>query len=182
MLDSLRVNNSTLRLTKGDITELEVAAFVYYAQHDLQLGSGFGTAVSLRGGPKVQEELDGLGPLATTEVVVSGAGRLGAEYILHAVGPRFQEADLESKLRTTVLNCLTQADAKGVASLAFPAMGAGFYGVPLPVCAEISLRAIHDYLCQQTGLENVTVCLLDNREYKVFAEQLKALASTPVKA
>lgn len=181
MLDSLRVNNSTLRLTRGDITELEVGAFVFYAQHDLQLGSGFGTAISLRGGPKVQEELDALGPKETTEVAVSGAGKLGAEYILHAVGPRFQEPDLEAKLRTTVLNCLTEADAKGLSSLAFPAMGAGFYGVPLPVCAEVTLRAIRDYLCQQTKLETVTVCLLDQREYKVFAEQLSAQASAPVK-
>jgi len=182
MLDSLRVNNSTLRLTRDDITELEVAAFVFYAQHDLQLGSGYGTAISLRGGPKVQEELDGLGSLETTEVVATGAGKLKADHILHAVGPRFQEADLESKLRTTMLNCLKEADAKGVASLAFPAMGTGFYGVPLPDCAEISLRAIHDYLCQETGLENVTVCLLDGRQYKVFAEQLTALASPPVQA
>jgi O-acetyl-ADP-ribose deacetylase (regulator of RNase III) len=182
MLDSLRVNNSNLRVIKGDITELEVAAFVFYAQHDLKLGSGFGTAISLRGGPKIQEELDALEPIGTTEVVASGAGKLKAERILHAVGPRFQEPDLETKLRATVLNCLKLADAEGLASLAFPAMGAGFYGVPLPDCAEITLRAIRDYLCQTTRVENVTVCLLDSREYKVFADKLSALASAPARA
>ncbi len=182
MLDNLPVNNSTIRLLKEDITELEVSAFVFYAQHDLQLGSGFGTAVSLRGGPSIQEELDKLAPLATTEVVVSAAGKLKADHILHAVGPRFQEPELAGKLRTTVLNSLKAADAQGLTGLAFPAMGAGFYGVPLPDSAEITLRAIRDYLCQETKLQTVIVCLLDNHEYKAYAKHLSVLASAPVKA
>ena len=49
------------------------------------------TAVSQRGGPKIQEELDPLAPAGTTDVVVSGGGDLHAKHILHAVGPRFQE-------------------------------------------------------------------------------------------
>ncbi len=182
MPDHLQVNNGVIRLVTGDITLLEIDAFVFYAQHDLKLGSGYGTAVSLRGGPSIQEELDAIGAAATTDVVVTDAGKLTAKHIVHAVGPRFQEEDLEGKLRTTVLNCLKAADAKGVAGLAFPAMGAGFYGVPLPVCAEVSLRAMSDYLCQETGLKDVVVCLLDNREFKPFADQLSAMAATTAKA
>ena len=89
--DGILVNNSVVRLVKDDVTDLEVDAFVFYAQHDLALGSGFGTAISARGGPAVQKELEGQGPLATCEVVVSGAGNMKADHIIHAVGPRFQE-------------------------------------------------------------------------------------------
>jgi len=182
MSDSMKIHNSTIGLVKGDITLLEVQAFVFYAQHDLQLGSGFGTAVTLRGGPSIQKELNPLAPAQTTQVVISEAGKLKADFILHAVGPRFQEEDIEGKLRTTVLNCLSEADAKGISSIAFPAMGAGFYGIPLPVCAEVTLRAISDYLCQETSFKDVVICLLDNREYKPFAEYLSTMASAGVKA
>ncbi len=182
MPDTLQVNNSSIRLMKGDITELEIDAFVFYAQHDLKLGSGFGTAISLRGGPTIQEELDAIGSIGTTDAVITDAGKLKAKHIVHAVGPRFQEVDLETKLRTTILNCLKIADSKGAAGIAFPAMGAGFYGVPLPVCAEVSLRAISDYLCQETGLKDVTVCLLDNREYKPFTDQLTTMTASSAKA
>jgi O-acetyl-ADP-ribose deacetylase (regulator of RNase III) len=182
MSDSLKINSSTIRLMIGDITELEVQAFVFYAQHDLLLGSGFGTAISLRGGPSIQEELGKLGPVETTGVVVSEAGKLNADHILHAVGPRFQEEDIPGKLRTTVLNCLKEADARGLKSLAFPAMGAGFYGVPLPVCAEVMLNAVRDYLCQETSVREVVVCLLDNREFKPFAAQFQNMSSAGVKA
>ncbi|MCP4571226.1 MAG: O-acetyl-ADP-ribose deacetylase [bacterium] len=182
MPESTKIHDSKITVDKGDITQYQVQAFVFYAQHDLQLGTGFGTAVSQRGGPKIQEELDPLAPVETTAVVISGAGALHADHILHAVGPRFQEEDMAGKLRATVLNCLREADALGVTSLALPAMGAGFYGVPLPMCATVTLTAVRDYLCQQTGLESVVLCVLDSREYEVFAKQLTSLADAKATA
>ena len=175
MADETKVKESVLRLAKTDITDKEVEAFVYYAQHDLALGSGFGTAISVRGGPSVQKELNDMGPLRTTEVVVSGAGEMKAGHIIHAVGPRFQEEDLEVKLKTTVENCLKAADDKGFKQVAFPAMGAGFYGVPLDVSARITLGTIKDYLAGETGIREVTGCLFGQREYQPYQKQLASL-------
>ena len=176
MADELKVRNSSLRLTKGDITTLAIESFVYYARPDLALGSGFGTAISQRGGPSVQEELNGKGPLMTTEVVITAAGEMKACHIIHAVGPRFQEEDLEDKLKITIQNCLKKADEKGIKAVAFPAMGAGFYGVPLDTSARVTLGVIKDYLSGSTGITEVVVCLLDSREYQPFQKQLSAMA------
>jgi len=181
MSESMKIHNSLIEVVKGDVTLLEVDAFVFYARHDLQLGSGFGTAVSLRGGPSIQEELDELAPVKTSQVVITGAGKLTADFILHAVGPRFQEEDQGHKLRTTVLKCLRRAEVKGISSLAFPAMGTGFYGVPLELSAETTIRAIRDYLSLNTKIKRVVLCMLDNREYGPFAAQLamQAAAGAP---
>jgi O-acetyl-ADP-ribose deacetylase (regulator of RNase III) len=173
--DRLQINKGTLRLIKGDITDLEIESFVYYARHDLQLGAGYGNAISMRGGPSIQKELEQFGSLETTEAVVSQAGEMKAEYIIHAVGPRFQEEDLEDKLRRTVVNSLKKAEEKGIKAVALPPMGAGFYGVPLDVSARVTLGTIKEYLSGDSGLEDVAVCLLDNREYKPFKSQLTAL-------
>jgi O-acetyl-ADP-ribose deacetylase (regulator of RNase III) len=175
MADEKKVKESVLRLAMTDITNLEIDSFVYYAQHDLALGSGFGTAISVRGGPSVQKELNEMGPLKTTEVIVSGAGELKAKHIIHAVGPRFQEEDLEAKLKTTVENCLKAADAQDIKQIAFPPMGAGFYGVPLDVSARITLGTIENYLAGDTGIREVTICLYGNREYQPYQKQLASL-------
>ncbi len=45
-------NGKTIRLMKGDVTDLEVDAFAFYAAEDLSLGSGYGTAIAVRGGPR----------------------------------------------------------------------------------------------------------------------------------
>ncbi len=176
MADEMKIDSRSLRLEKGDITALSIEAFVYYAQHDLALGSGYGTAIAVRGGPEVQKEVTGMGPLETTQVVVSGAGEMAAKKIIHAVGPRFQEEDLEAKLQATVLNCLKAADAKGIKEVAFPAMGAGFYGVPLNVSAQITLGTIKEYLAGETAISEVVVCLMDKREYQPFQKQFASMA------
>ena len=140
--EGVQIGQSVVQLIKGDVTDLAVDAFVFYAQPDLALGSGFGTAISVRGGPTIVKELEALGPVATGEAVVSAAGDLKADFIIHAVGPRFREDDIESKLRTTMVNSLKRAEEKGVERIAFPAMGAGYYGIAPDLCARVMLEEI----------------------------------------
>jgi O-acetyl-ADP-ribose deacetylase (regulator of RNase III) len=172
----MRVGKSAMRLVKGDITDLDIDSFVYYATEDLALGSGYGTAISIRGGPSVQEELKQIGSIGITEVVVTAAGDMKANHIIHAVGPKFQEEGLEDKLRKTIVNALRAAEEKGITAIAFPPMGAGFYGVPLSTSAEITLSTIMEYLKGETKVTDVAVVLMDNREYQPFEKKLAALA------
>ncbi|MFH1438561.1 MAG: macro domain-containing protein [Pseudomonadota bacterium] len=173
MPDEMTINSSRLRLVRGDLTDMDMEAFVFYARDDLELGSGFGTAITLRGGPTISEELKKMKKLEPTHAVVSSAGELKARYIIHANGPKFQEKDMEGKLEKTILNSLKQAEKKGIKSIAFPPMGAGFYGVPLPTSAKIMIRTISEYLAGETKIEDIVICLIDNRELKAFQEKMK---------
>lgn len=167
---------TTVGLTKEDITLLEVDGFVYYAQPDLALGSGFGGAIGMRGGAAIQKELNKLaedGPLSTTEVVATGAGKLTAGLILHAVGPRFREDQVEEKLRLTMENVLRLAEEKGMTSLAFPGMGVGYYGIPAAVSARIMLDSLRKHLEKESGLREVLICLLDTPQLRAFEEAMR---------
>lgn len=173
--DGTRLNNTVVRLLKEDITDIEIDAFVYYAQHDLQLGAGFGTAISARGGPSVQKELDGLGPLSTCDVVVTGAGNMKANFIIHAVGPRFQEDDIEGKLSTTMVNALQAAEGKGIERVAFPAMGAGYYGISPDVSARVMTEVLKEHLGGNICIKEVVICVLDTPQYNSFKGPVEAL-------
>jgi O-acetyl-ADP-ribose deacetylase (regulator of RNase III) len=172
--EGIKVNQSVIRLIRDDITDLDIDAFVFYAQPDLVLGSGFGGAIGVRGGPSIQKELDELDPLATGEAVISGAGKLKADYIIHAVGPRFQEEDTEAKLRTTMINCLRRAEEARLERIAFPAMGAGYYGIAPDLCARVMLGVIRAHLEGDTRLKEVVICVLDTPQYNAFKIQLEA--------
>jgi O-acetyl-ADP-ribose deacetylase (regulator of RNase III) len=176
MTDEKKIGNSVIRLIKHDITDTEVEAFVYYATQDLKLGTGFGNAIAVRGGPSIQKELDEIGNAKLGEAVVTEAGKLKAKHIVHAVGPAFLEDNIEDKLRTTVHNALKCAEQKGIRQLAFPPMGAGFYGVPLPVSAKVTLGSIKEYLEGKTEIQEVIVSLNDTRELKPFQAGLEALS------
>ena len=176
MANELKVNEKIIRLMVGFITDIgNMDGIVYYARPDLALGSGFGTAISTQGGPKVQEELKKFGNASTTDVVVTGGGNLQAKYILHAVGPRFQEEDSEEKLKTTMLNTLRKAEEHQMQKIVFPAMGAGFYGIPLEVSDRVTLEAVRTFLEKANTLREVVFCLRDSREFKVFQAHLQKM-------
>jgi O-acetyl-ADP-ribose deacetylase (regulator of RNase III) len=175
MPDELKVSQSVIRLTSGFIIDLNVDAIVYYARPDLALGSGFGAAIATKGGPKVQEELKKIGGINTTEAVITSGGNLKAKYIIHAVGPRFQEENLKEKLRATTLNALRRAKENKIQRLAFPAMGAGFYGIPLEICARVTLGAAKKFLENSEGPREIIFCLRDSHEYKPFREQMEKM-------
>ena len=104
--------------------------------------------------------------------MISAAGEMKADYIIHANGPKFQEENLEALLKATILNVLRLADEKKIKRLAFPPMGSGFYVVPLAVSARVMFETFEEYLPGNTGLEEIAICLLDSREYKPFQAQL----------
>jgi O-acetyl-ADP-ribose deacetylase (regulator of RNase III) len=175
MADSLKINNSTLSLLKADITDLDIESFVFYASDNLALGSGFGTAISVRGGPSIQKELNEIGNIEPYDAVITDAGEMKASFIIHANGPKFQEENTPDKLKKTIINALKKAEEKSIKAIAFPAMGTGFYGVPLDQSADITLKSIQEYLSGDTKIEDVKVCLLDNREFIPFEKKLSAL-------
>ena len=131
MPEQKKIQNCNIRLIQQDFTDFEVEAIVYYAQPDLELGAGFGSAITRRGGQSIKKELDEIGSLSVTEAAITGGGDLKAKYIVHAVGPAFQEEQIEEKLHTTILTALKKAEEKEIRHIAFPPMGTGFYGIPL---------------------------------------------------
>lgn len=173
-----KIERTVLRLQQSDLTALPVDAFVYYAREDLALGSGYGTAIQLRGGDAIKKELEALGAIRMGEAVVTTAGRLKAKKIIHACGPKFHEPGVKEKLSDCMFSALAVADQNGFKTLAFPAMGAGFYGVPLPLCASVMLEALRDFVQKVTSLEEIIICVVDRREFVVFQDKIEKLQNS----
>jgi O-acetyl-ADP-ribose deacetylase (regulator of RNase III) len=170
-----KVGKTVIKLHQGDLTALPVDAFVFYAREDLELGSGYGTAIQSRGGQAIKKELDEIGSIKMGEAVITGSGAMNSKHIIHACGPKFQEADIEGKLRNCVDAALKAADASGLKTLAFPPMGCGFYGVPLDLSAAVMLGCIKSFVEKDTSLEEVAICVVDYRDYVPFKEKMNSL-------
>lgn len=172
MTDQVKVKNTTIRVVREDITLFDTDAFMFYAQNDLALSTGFGGAIAVRGGASIQQELDEMAPVEDGETVISKAGKLPAEHILHVVGPKFQEENIEEKLHAAILKALEMADEHEIKRVAVPPMGRGFYCVPLPDSARITVKAIKDYLAGDTNIEEVVICVNDHAEVDAMKAQL----------
>ena len=112
-----QVGQSVIRVVRGDITDMEVEAFIHDITSDAKLGTGYGGAITARGGKAVQDELDTIGSCPTGQAIVTAAGRMPVEHIIHVNGPKFHEEDQEGKLRSAVKAALAIADRDGLGGL-----------------------------------------------------------------
>ncbi len=171
------MDGAVIELVKGDITELEVDAIVNAANSALKMGGGVAGAILRKGGYSIQEECDRIGYCPVGGAVITGAGKLKAKHVIHAVGPRMGEGDEDNKLRNATLNSLKLATEHNLTSIAFPAISTGIFGFPKDRCADIMLKTTIEYLKQhKTSLKRVIFCLYDDETYNIFQETLKRLA------
>jgi O-acetyl-ADP-ribose deacetylase (regulator of RNase III) len=168
-----KIGERWVRLTRGDLTSMDIEAFVFDIEADMKLGAGFGSAIQRRGGIIVQKELDEIGSCPTGEAVVTQAGILKADYIIHVNGPKFREENEEGKLRSATENALRRADEKGIKRLALPPIGTGLYQVPMDLCARVMVDTVTRHLENDTSLEEVLFVTMDEREYGPFKANIE---------
>lgn len=131
----------TIIIKQGDITREKADVIVNAANTRLAGGGGVDGAIHKAAGPSVMEECRKIGGCKTGEAVITNAGELPAEKIIHTPGPVWRggnakEAEL---LRNCYGNCFRIAREKGFKSIAFPAISTGVYGYPLEEAARIAM-------------------------------------------
>jgi len=173
-----RLRQTDVEIVQGDITEMDTEAIVNAANAQLVLGAGVAGAIRGKGGPTIQEECDRIGGTFVGGAEVTGAGRLKAKYVIHAVGPRMGEGGEDQKLENATLNSLRRADEKAMKSIAFPAISTGIFGFPLDRAADIMLGAVKNYIEGETGLDRIVFCLFGQEAYDVFADTFQKLFPT----
>jgi O-acetyl-ADP-ribose deacetylase (regulator of RNase III) len=177
----IKIHNATLSLIQGDITLQETDAVVNAANTRLAGGAGVDGAIHAAGGPSIMAECRKIGGCPTGQAVISAGGSLKARYVIHTVGPVYQgggsgEAAL---LKSAYLESLKLASARGLKSLAFPAISTGVYAYPLEEAARIALTTVMDYLGRHSDLELVRFVLFSRKMYDIFAGELKKLIQQP---
>lgn len=168
-----RFGTATVELVRGDITQLDVEAFVYDITEDGKLGTGLGSAIQQRGGVAIQKQLDAIGGVATGDAVVTEAGLLPADWIIHANGPKFREEHEDLKLQRATSSALARAEEKGIRRLAIPPIGTGIYQVPLDLCARVMVETIANHLSNGSKIEKVLLVAPDPREFEPFRAELE---------
>ena len=176
----IRIGSATLALAEGDITRFAADAIVNAANSQLRGGGGVDGAIHSAGGPAIMQELDAIRPRTggcpTGSAVVTGAGRLAARHVIHAVGPvyrdgRHGEPDLLASCYRTSLALAAQHGDKTVA---FPSISTGVYGYPLEEAARIAIRTIAEFLGRPGGtMERVTLVLFGRAAFEAHHRALE---------
>jgi len=168
-----KINQSSLEIIQGDITEMETDAIVNAANAKLIMGGGVAGAILRKGGRIIQDECDKIGGTHVGGAVITTGGNLKAKHVIHVVGPRFGEGNEDEKLRSATLNSLSLADRHRLKSIAFPAISTGIFGFPVDRCAKIMLSTAIEYLKGKTCLERIVFCLFSKETFNIFLKELE---------
>lgn len=171
---------STITALKGDITKVKADAIVNAANSSLMGGGGVDGAIHRAGGPAILEACKAIvarqGSCPTGEAVITTAGRLPSQYVIHTVGPvwRGGHQGERKQLANCYTNSLLLAVEHGCKSIAFPNISTGVYGFPKEAAAQIAVQTVRDFLGQHSSIEQVLLVCFDEENYFFVQKYLSA--------
>lgn len=145
-------------ITEGDLLDQPVEALVNAWNRNLipwwlLLPSGVSGAIKRRAGTAPFREVARFGPIPLGEAVLTSAGRLPHKAIIHVAGIDLWWRASETSITQSVRNAMREVDRAGLASVAFPVLGAGAGGFD-EASAESLMRTTFEAL---TSPAKVTV-------------------------
>ena len=146
---TLRVGSTHVEMTRGDITAERTDAIVNAANSGLRGGGGVDGAIHHAGGPSIMAECRKIGRCPTGKAVITGAGKLHARWVIHAVGPIYagMRSDAE-ELASAYRESLARAIEAGARSVSFPSISTGAYGYPVREAAPVAIDTVVETVTQ----------------------------------
>ena len=137
-------------IVRNDIVNMRVDAIVNTANPRARVGSGIDSAVHKKAGPQLLEARKAIGEIGFGQAAVTPGFGLDANYVIHAVGPVWQDGTHgeEQLLRRCYDRALELALEYECGSVAFPLISAGNHGFPKKIALKVAIRAFGDFLME----------------------------------
>ncbi len=169
--------NNNIHIRVGDITTINTDAIVNAANSRLLGGGGVDGAIHKAGGKEIFKECKLLretkypNGLLTGEAVITTAGDLKAKYVVHTVGPIYNNSDNPKQaLVACYENSLLLADSKQCKSIAFPAISTGVYGYPVEEASKIAYEIASKTLEECQFIKDIVFVFFSQKDRDVFCD------------
>lgn len=166
------VGRLEIELQEGNLVEAEADVIVNAANTRLTMDLGVADALRIAGGDEIEQAARMKAPVAMGSVVWTGAGKLKAKEMAHAVAA----IDGAICLQRCILRTLLDAETKGMKTLAFPALGTGVGEVPMELAAKLMFEAFQTFASLELpNVRHIRVILRDGNALGRFSNVLSSM-------
>ena len=171
----------SIQILKTGITSLKTDALVNAANEGLWEGGGVcGIIFKAAGANELTAACSAIGGCKTGSAVITPGFNLKSKYIIHAVGPRWQDGkhDEPKLLYSAYKQSLILAVENGCKSIGFPLISTGIFGYPADKAWRKALQACIDFLRSNPNTDiDIQFAVIDEKILdigkKTFAELTK---------
>lgn len=181
-------NSPHIKLVRGDITKVTADAIVNAANSSLLGGGGVDGAIHRAGGSEILEDCRKIiakqGKCEIGHAVITRAGKLSAKFVIHTVGPVWNNGQdvgrVSQQLADCYENALQLAVTQQCRTVAFPNISTGIYKFPKDKAAKIALDTVFKFISQQRSLnyllplDQIIFVCFDQENYDYYSALLAA--------
>jgi len=157
-----------LKIVRNDIAKVKADAIVNSANKNPICGGGAEYSIyKAAGRAELLAAREKVGPLRVAEIAVTPAFALNAKYIIHTVGPRWNDGESGeiNALASCYRGALEKAKELACKSIAFPLISSGVFKFPKDSALKIALKVIGEFLA--TNEMDVLLVVFDRKSLEV---------------
>ena len=166
-----------LEIVRNDITKMQVDAIVNTANPRPIVGGGVDRAIHQAAGAELLAARKEIGDIATGEAVITPAFKLSTDYVIHTIGPVWQDGKHGERelLASCYIKSLQLAAAHKCQTIAFPLISAGVFGCPAEIALAMATQAIRDFLKEHDLM--VYLVVFDRRSFRISSSLFEDVQS-----
>jgi O-acetyl-ADP-ribose deacetylase (regulator of RNase III) len=161
-----------IEVVQGDIANLRASAILRPVSAEWDPVSGPARRLEIAAGPQLLEQCEKLGDLPVGSAVLTSAGDLDADYIVHAIVRSAVENVSESTVHRALQNALRRCVEWGLETLTMPPIGTGAGNLDAEEAAGIMVPILLEHMRDADFPAHVTIAVDSDYERDVFTNEL----------